>query len=533
MNINSNTKQTKELILKIIYIIDNDISPFLSRSLNPVPVQYFDMSNKNILNDEYEENNMVFGYVSFTKIYDLLALSSPEMFNDQNNDYNVYYRDILENKEPYVSCGLMSEVVDNTEIIGRVVKNFSGIVRTKGNCNDILEVKLKFSKVHKSPVRNLINKNSPISKITKMEKEVPKKKPSTGNKPSSIMRKIMEKDNIMSTMNNTYLESSPQHFEYNSNILSSAINSNSMTDHFFSSSSNNSNIKSGQSSIDDYEDYSDVNKRFDFIKMKKNKVSKKKKMQKVKKEKENFIPLILDKNDQEFQYMNNPNDFKIKTTNGLEFGLGELLEDDSYLPKNAEKSKLSNEIFDYGRTLDSSPKRDRSSSLNQKRSINRNKNINLMDSSPKRSTNKNVGIKNSSPKRNKVIEQMNSSPKRSLDIDLMDSSPKSHMNIDLADYTTKTDKNMELLDSFTKIDGNPTNDSGDLDLLDSKNSEFFNNLNNIGIDFNLSDIIDKNIGITKLNNDILESELFLDDIFDNKNTDNLLSNDINSSPTRL
>lgn len=532
MSINTNKKKSKDLILKIIYIIDNDLSPFLSRSLNPVPVQYFDMTNKNILNDDYEENNMIFGYVSFTKIYDLLALSSPEMFNDQNNDYNVYYRDILENKEPYVSCGLMSEVQDNMEIMGRVVKNFSGIVRTKGNCNDILEVKLKFSKVHKSPVRSLINKHSPISKLTKLTKETTKKKSNTNNK-SSIMRKIMEKDNFNSTMNNSFLESSPQHFEYNSNILSSGLNSNSLNDHQFSSSSNNSNIKSGLSSMDDYEDYSDVDKRFDFIKMKKNKVSKKKKLQKLKKEKENFIPVILDKNNQEFQYMNNPSDLKIKSTKGLEFDLNELLDDDIYLPKNTEKSKLSHEIFDYERALDSSPKRDRSSSISKGRMINRNKNIHLMNSSPKRTRNKNIDIKNSSPKRSKNSGAMDSSPKRSIDMDMIDSSPKSHKNIDLADYTTKSDKNMELLDSFTKIDANSNNESGDLDLLDSKNSEFFNNLNNIGIDFNLSDIIDKNIGITKLNNNILESELFLDDIFDNKNTDNLLSNDINSSPTRL
>lgn len=518
MNINTNKRTTRELILKVIYIIDNDLSPFLSRSLNPVPVQYVDMSNKNILNDDYEDSNMVFGYVTFSKVFDLLATSSPEMFNDQSNDYNVYFRDILENKEPFVSCGLLSEINNDIEIIGRVVKNFSGIVRTKGNCNDILEVKLKFSKVHRSPIRNLMNKNSPLTKNTRNNKELPKKKINTNNK-SSIMRKIMEKDSFVA-MNTTYLESSPHNIDYSSNILSSGLNSNSLTDHNLSFSSNISNIKSSQSSMADYEDYSDVDKRFDFMKnKKKNKVLKKKKIQKLKKEKENLIPLILDRSNQEFKPGDNIGDLKIKTSGGLELDLNEILEDDLYLPKYTEKSKLSNQIFNYDQVLDSSPKRDRGGSFGKNVSINRNQSM-LVSGTSNQNANKTMNIKNSSPKPYPNLEHM-------------DSSPKSHNDIDWADYTTKSDRNMELIDSFTKIEDSSDNVIADRDLLDSKNSEFFNNLNHLGIDFNLSDIIDKNTGITKLNNDILESELFLDDILDNKHTDNLLNNNINSSPTRL
>lgn len=518
MNITTSKRTTKELILKVIYIIDNDLSPFLSRSLNPVSVQYVDMANKNILNDDYEDSNMIFGYVSFFKVFDLLATSSPEMFNNHSNDYNVYFRDILENKEPFVSCGLLSEMNSDIEIIGRVVKNFSGIVRTKGNCNDILEVKLKFSKVHRSPVRNLMNKKSPLAKITRNNKELPKKKINTNNK-SSIMRKIMEKDSFVS-MNATHLESSPYNFEYSSNILSSGLNSNSLTDHNLSSSSNLSNIKSSQSSMADYEDYSDVDKRFDFMKSKKqSKALKKKKIQKLKKEKENFIPLILDRNNQEFKPCDNVSDFKIKTSGGLELDLNEILEDDFHLPKYTEKSKLSNPIFDDDQLLDSSPKRYRGSSFDKNVSMNRNQSTRANGTS-KQHVSKTMNINNSSPK-------------PYLNGDLMDSSPKSHNDIDWADYTTKSDRNMELIDSFTKIEDNSDNVVRDRDLLDSKNSEFFNNLNHLGIDFNISDIIDKNSGITKLNNDILESELFLDDILDNKHTDSLLNNNINSSPTRL
>lgn len=457
MNINTNKRTTRELILKVIYIIDNDLSPFLSRSLNPVPVQYVDMSNKNVLNEDYEDSNMVFGYVSFSKVFDLLATSSPEMFNDQSNDYNVYFRDILENKEPFVSCGLLSEINNDIEIIGRVVKNFSGIVRTKGNCNDILEVKLKFSKVHRSPIRNLMNKNSPLSKNTRNNKELPKKKINTNNK-SSIMRKIMEKDNFVA-MNTTYLESSPHNFDYSSNILSSGLNSNSLTDHNLSSSSNISNIKSSQSSMADYEDYSDVDKRFDFMKnKKKNKVLKKKKIQKLKKEKENFIPLILDRSNQEFKPGDNIGDLKIKTSGGLELDLNEILEEDLYLPKYSEKSKLSNQIFDYDQVLDSSPKRGRSNSFGKNVSINRNQST-LVNGTSNQNANKTMNIKNSSPKPYPNLEHM-------------DSSPKSHNDIDWADYTTKSDRNMELIDSFTKIEDSSDNVIADRDLLDSKTLNF-------------------------------------------------------------
>ncbi|KAL6930522.1 hypothetical protein ACO0R3_003641 [Hanseniaspora guilliermondii] len=518
MNDNSNKRTTKDLILKVIYIIDNDLSPFLSRSLNPVPVQYVDMTSKNILNEVDEDRNMLFGYVSFSKIFDLLATSSPEMFDNQSNDYNVYYRDILENKEPFVSCGLLSEINNNIEIIGRVVKNFSGIVRTKGNCNDILEVKLKFSKVHRSPVRNLMNKHSPLAKSTKNNKELTKKKINPNNK-SSIMRKIMEKDSFV-TRSNTYLESSPHNFEYSSNIFSSGLNSNSLTDHNLSSSSNISNIKSSHSSMADYEDYSDVDKRFDFMKnKKKNKVLKKKKIQKLKKEKENFIPLILDKTNQEFKPGDSINDLKIKSSGGLEFDLNEILDDNICLPKHNERTRLSNQIFDYERGLNSSPKNDRGGNFGKNIFINKNQSMQTSKPS-KYDPSKTLNIKNSSPKAHPNFE-------------VMDSSPKSHNDIDWADYTTKSNRNMELIDSFTKIEDNSENVSGDQDLLDLKNSEFFDNLNNLGIDFNLSEILDKNTGITKLDNDILESELFLDDILDNKNTDNLLNNNINSSPPRF
>ena len=489
-----NTVMLKEFILKIIYTIDNEVSPFLSRSLRPVPVQYIDTRRnrvnfqhdnifnndinnstqlKNVHNDGGEDedddeiSSMGFGYVSLNEVLDLISVNSPELFetnnNKQNNEsfleYNVYYRDILEDKEPYVSCGFLTDLNENINgmnVVGRVVKNFSGLVRSNGNCFDILEVKLKFSKLvtkmnttgskKNSPIRTLMNKNSPIQLNNLKEKKLPtfvkkqKKKRTTSLvrqlstndsliaannslKPtkSSIMRKIMEKDVLISSLkenqhnnnnnitnnsnnnNNNFLDSSPGS---NDVFLSSSINgssndnSSNLPSYYSSSTGNNSNISSSilNSNIikkvtsnnndnfileDEENDsnYSDINKRFDFSKMKqqrsssntskKKKIVKKKKIPKNKlqmiiKEKENLIPQII--SDEA------GSNSIIKTTTGVSFDLEEILlengvllsppttqqdkllsswipvEEENIINSNIEqpnsRSKLSNEIFD-------------------------------------------------------------------------------------------------------------------------------------------------------------------------------------------
>ncbi len=52
------------------------------------------------------------------KIYDLLALSSQRCSMVKTTTI-MFIRDILENKEPYVSVQVNSEVQDNMEIMGK------------------------------------------------------------------------------------------------------------------------------------------------------------------------------------------------------------------------------------------------------------------------------------------------------------------------------------------------------------------------------------------------------------------------------
>lgn len=477
----------REFILKIIYTIDNEVSPFLSRSLGPVLVEHITGGRKNAEHsrangshhlqkrtnedDDDSLSSMGFGNVNLSEVLKLISFNSPELFNSELSDnfqeYNVYYRDIIEEKEPYVSCGFLTALKDNMNgisVIGRVVKNFSDLVRSNGNCYDILEVKLKFSRVlnktniiiKKSPERTLISKSSPIHVVNMKEK----KTESTAKKAkkralsvakhlspvdlasqtikhvtnsqksgrSSIMRKIMEKDvlisslkeqqfsnsNIVSNSNINYLDSSPGNSDFllSSSITGLSTGTSSNLSSFYSSSSNNYNSNSnnisslmnsnviqtlrsnGEEAVaansDEHEGtYSDVNKRFDFTKMKQKrsssssttgdnignnkKVGKKKRVNKTKiqniiKEKENLIPNI----------MANETNNVINTTTGISFDLGEILLDNYVMlspPSTQRKelescwnppeegtitarSKLSNEIFDSRPSqppMDSSP----------------------------------------------------------------------------------------------------------------------------------------------------------------------------------
>ncbi|XBW34785.1 hypothetical protein QEN19_000351 [Hanseniaspora menglaensis] len=442
---------SKDFILKIIYTIDNEISPFLSRSLYPITVQYTnhkkhststlgsDLSSDSetkLFDDQDEISAMGFGYVNFADVLELISSNSPELFNTNSNivansvhEYNVYYRDVLEDKEPYVSCGFLSELNNNLHglnVVGRVVKNFSGLVRSNGHCNDILEVKLKFSKVvnklnntssrRSSPSRSLINKNSPIHVQNLIDKKSPaplkrtKKKTSgvsrqnnfveiSSNPPSnsniaqksgrsSIIRKIMEKDVLISSLkeqysqnnniitSNNFLNSSPvsndlflsssfngsgndtssnlpSYYSTNSNNVSSSstnTSSSRLNSNIIKKSRNNENEASVFENENHENNYSDINNRFDFSKMKQQKptasisnknktkkVLKKKKVTKTNlkdiiKEKENLIPKVVFKEDETI----------IKTSTGMTFNLEDiLLENDIILsPPSSQHQKL-------------------------------------------------------------------------------------------------------------------------------------------------------------------------------------------------
>ncbi|KAG7288995.1 hypothetical protein NEMBOFW57_005356 [Staphylotrichum longicolle] len=99
----------------------------------------------------------------------LLAVSqsSPEMLNQQENDYSVYAYDYSEQDVPLVGQGLLSWAMDSRRepqqqlVTGRVTRN--NLAALTNGSRDTLEVKLKFAAVARMPQRTDAPSMEPVN----------------------------------------------------------------------------------------------------------------------------------------------------------------------------------------------------------------------------------------------------------------------------------------------------------------------------------------------------------------------------------
>ncbi|SCV01130.1 LAMI_0G09494g1_1 [Lachancea mirantina] len=187
--------------LKVLYTVDNEVNTYLARSKNLVRVR-----KERIPSPNNDDTQLTVGVIELSGILEVIRESSPELFSSQGNgglDYNVYFRDLCETDEPFVSFGLlstlkksvMSEVIDPNgtpqaedewpAVVGRVCSNFSALLSFKSNnsmagnssasiksASQTLEVKVKFSRV----ITATSSRRSSIEGRCKITTPTPRKK---------------------------------------------------------------------------------------------------------------------------------------------------------------------------------------------------------------------------------------------------------------------------------------------------------------------------------------------------------------------
>jgi hypothetical protein len=126
------------LAVKVVYTFDKDSQVnCLARVPQIMPIQTIPIDDRNRI-----------GLVDLKVCLQAVAQGSPEIFADQDKDYNVYLCDYSEPDAPLVGQGMLSQCLASNEeprmATGRVTKNllaaFGG-----GGAKETLEVKLRFS----------------------------------------------------------------------------------------------------------------------------------------------------------------------------------------------------------------------------------------------------------------------------------------------------------------------------------------------------------------------------------------------------
>ncbi|AMD21401.1 HER122Wp [Eremothecium sinecaudum] len=165
-----------QMTLKILYTVDNEPNYFLARSKMLLPVSVESVPS----NSSHLKSPLRIGVIELSHVLNVVYKSSPELFPFDNStldttrdcDYNVYFKDVVEADEPFVSLGLLSKLRNNAYleqeqlldgknqaedtplVIGRVCTNFASLLTMSGNGNpsrhETLEVKMKFSNVNSS-----------------------------------------------------------------------------------------------------------------------------------------------------------------------------------------------------------------------------------------------------------------------------------------------------------------------------------------------------------------------------------------------
>lgn len=200
--------------LKVLYTIDNESNSFLTRAKTLLPVRV-----QVVPSPVSTGNGLRIGIIDSGYVLEQIYQSSPELFQNYNNihsklDYNVYFKDICELNEPFVSFGLLSELrvrqinnrrneddeesneEDLSFVIGRICTNFASLLKrsrsdiNKENSNEILEVKIRFSKV----VTRANSNRSSISNISELS-SLNKK-----TSPNSVMKKPTLSNSVKSSI---------------------------------------------------------------------------------------------------------------------------------------------------------------------------------------------------------------------------------------------------------------------------------------------------------------------------------------------
>ncbi|AAS53242.2 AFL132Cp [Eremothecium gossypii ATCC 10895] len=140
-----------QMLLKILYTVDNEATSFLTRSREPAPVRVEMVP----MSSPPAKVGVRIGIVEVAHVLGEVCKSSPELFQPAagpaESDYNVYFKDVVEADEPFVSLGLLSKLrggdADETLVIGRICTNFTSLLPGGGRGCETLEVKMRFSKV--------------------------------------------------------------------------------------------------------------------------------------------------------------------------------------------------------------------------------------------------------------------------------------------------------------------------------------------------------------------------------------------------
>lgn len=138
----------KHVNLKLLYTFD-DQNTFLARSASPLKAKIITLPN------QPPHNGAQIGCVQLKECLQLLYSISPEWFQD-NSDYSIYYKDIIEYGEPYVATGLCSNVINNKKsnilITGRLSTNLINLYQPNASV-DTLDIKLRFSPIQTATKR--------------------------------------------------------------------------------------------------------------------------------------------------------------------------------------------------------------------------------------------------------------------------------------------------------------------------------------------------------------------------------------------
>lgn len=138
----------KNVNLKILYTFD-DKNTFLARSTNPIKAKIITLPN------QPPHNGIQIGCIELKSCLNILNSISPEWFQN-NMDYSIYYKDIIEVDQPYVATGLYSNITSSTKnnqnnnnqlITGRLCTNLINLYQSN-NSIDTLDIKLRLSPVN-------------------------------------------------------------------------------------------------------------------------------------------------------------------------------------------------------------------------------------------------------------------------------------------------------------------------------------------------------------------------------------------------
>lgn len=153
--------------IKIQYVLDNEAnSTYQARSKTPLEIRIGELPCEST-----GQHPTKIGAAQLPHILNEIYDSSPELIESdverKGFDYNIYYKDVCESDQPFVSMGLLSQlqkkIVNNLKqnnssledssiyVLGKICTNFSPFGNSKSKTptgtTDILEIKLKFSKL--------------------------------------------------------------------------------------------------------------------------------------------------------------------------------------------------------------------------------------------------------------------------------------------------------------------------------------------------------------------------------------------------